>query len=263
MDIYKITEPSAKEVPIVISSPHSGTFFPEEVKKSMLAKTLSNPDDTDWFIDKLYSFAPELGIRMISAHYNRWVIDLNRNSKSEPLYNDGRIITDLVPQTNFNGDSLYTSEAPDDSEINRRIVRYYHPYYQKLEEMLQTAKAKFGHVLLFDAHSIRRHVPGVRKEPFPALILGDNDGQSASKAIIDTALSALLDSHYELQHNHPFKGGNITRSFGRPQEGIHALQLEMIKTNYMDDSEKKYDEARATSIQVLLRKMFKKLIELL
>lgn len=263
MDLFKIIEPSSERVPIIISSPHSGTFFPKEVASQLRPEHVANPDDTDWFIHQLYDFAPSIGIKMICANYSRWVIDLNRDPESAPLYNDGRVITGLVPSTNFNGDPLYISEVPDQNEINRRLEAYYLPYHRKVEELILETKAQFGKALLFDAHSIRKVVPGIRKEAFPDLILGDNDGKSASEEVINAAYTALGTSGKDLQHNHPFKGGYITRSFGKPSKNMHALQLEMAKTNYMDDSETVYDNDRAGQTRETLKHVFEQLIEVL
>lgn len=263
MDIYNIIEPTSTQVPIIISSPHSGTYFPLEVRDGMKPEVIDNPDDADWFIDRLYDFAPAMGIQMITANYCRWVIDLNRDPDSKPLYNDGRVITGLVPHTNFNGESLYEGKTPNEHEISRRVETYYRPYYHKVAQILEDIKAKFGQALLFDAHSIRKVVPGIRQEPFPDLILGDNDEQSASKEIIRSAYSTLGIGKYDLQHNHPFRGGHITRYFGKPKENIHALQLEMAKTNYMDDSETVFDETRAEEIRKILKNMFSELIKIL
>ncbi len=260
MEVYKIRKPENKKVPILISSPHSGTFFPEEVARQLKPERVANPDDTDWFIDGLYDFAPEMGITMIAANYSRWVVDLNRDPNSKPLYSDGRVITGLVPTTNFNGEGLYLDKEPDQAEVQRRLERYYLPYHQKIGVLLQELKEEFGKVVLFDAHSIRKFVPGIRPEPFPDLILGDNDETSASKEIISTAIHTLQEGTYDVQHNHPFKGGYITRSFGKPSENVHALQLEMAKTNYMDDSEVKYDTERAEKIRTLLKNVFQNLI---
>ena len=263
MTLYNIIEPKVKAVPIIISSPHSGTFFPPEIKAQFHPEFVSNPDDTDWFIDRLYSFASDLGITIITANYNRWVIDLNRDPESKPLYDDGRVITGLVSTTNFNGDKLYKTKTPTQEDINYRIENYYKPYHQKVKELLQQSKKQFGRALLFDAHSIRKNVTGIQDMPFPDLILGDNNETSASQLIINTAYSALKLAKVHLEHNKPFKGGHITRSFGRPSEHIHALQLEMAKTNYMNDSETEYHHERAANMQITLTAMFQDLIRTL
>lgn len=261
MDIYHITEPTAPKVPIVISSPHSGTYFPPEIAERLHPEMAARPDDADWFIDALYDFAPALGITVIKANYCRWVIDLNRDPESKPLYSDGRVITGLVPLTDFNGNPLYKGTTPDETEIAERVQKYYLPYHEKLEELLAQTKQQFGTALLFDAHSIRRVVPGIQKEAFPQLILGDNDETSASSTIIKTAWNVLSDSGYEAKHNTPFKGGQITRYFGKPDSNIHALQLEMAKTNYMDATETDYSTENAEQIRTILKQLFTELIK--
>jgi N-formylglutamate deformylase len=259
--VYTIKPSSTKEIPILISVPHCGTYFPDELKDQYKPEWIQAPDDTDWFVDKLYDFAPAMGITMITAHYSRWVIDLNRDPQSKPLYTDGRIITELCPTTTFLGEALYNDERKEitQAEIERRVQQYYLPYHTKVEQELTRLKNKFGKVLLWDCHSIKQFVPTIRLEKFPDLILGDADGASASKDLIQSALDSLKASSFELSHNHPFKGGYITRHFGKPQENQHALQLEMTKINYMNDEEKKYDTSRANKMRLLLENTFTKL----
>jgi N-formylglutamate deformylase len=259
--VYNIIQATAKEIPILISIPHCGTAFPDELKNQYKSELIQAPDDTDWFVDKLYDFAPAMGITMITAHYSRWVIDLNRDPQSKPLYTDGRIITELCPTTTFLGEPIYKDERKEISsaEIERRVSEYYQPYHKKIEQEIARLKNKFGKVLLWDCHSIRQYVPTISLEKFPDLILGDADGASASKTLIQSALDTLGHSSYELSHNHPFKGGYITRYFGKPQENQHALQLEMTKVNYMDDEEEKYDTARADKMRLVLMNTFTKL----
>jgi N-formylglutamate deformylase len=231
---FKITPSTTKELPILVSVPHCGTAFPPEVIDDYKNDLISSPQDTDWFVDRLYDFAPALGITMISAVYSRWVIDLNRDPQSKPLYNDGRIITSLCPATTFLNQPLYNDNRlfVSTEETQRRLERYYLPYHLKIQSMLDDLKNKFGTVLLWDCHSIKQIVPTIQQEKFPDLILGDVDGTSASSQFIDTALENLSNSSYSLNHNHPFKGGTITRFFGKPNENQHALQLEMTKVNY-------------------------------
>ena len=259
---YKIINPNNGKVPILISIPHCGTLFPEEIKDQYHPQFIENPDDTDWFVDRLYDFATEMGITIIQAVYSRLVIDLNRDLTQKPLYNDGRIITELVTKTDFHGNHIYKT-TPCEKEINRRIAEYYEPYHTKIEDLLKELKEEFGQVLLFDAHSIKQHVPTIQKDNFPDLILGDSDETSANKDVIKTAMDSLSENGYSLSHNTPFKGGQIARSFGKPKTGISALQLEMTKINYMDDLEKNYDTFRANKMRVLLKNTFHSLIKTL
>lgn len=262
---FFIIEAKGKKVPIIISVPHSGVEFPDELKANFRAELIAQPDDTDWFVHQLYNFAPKLGITIIHAKYSRWVIDLNRDPDSKPLYNDGRIITELVPKTDFLGNEIYidTKFLPDEKEINRRLKQYYWTYYRQIENLLEERICEFGQVLLWDAHSIRRFVPTIQGEPFPDLILGDNDEKSAKKEIIEVALNQLKTGKYGVNHNFPFKGGHITRFFGKPENNIHALQLEMAKPNYMNDDELIFNESRADEMRKVLFPVFENLIKYL
>lgn len=261
--VYKIQEARGNKVPILVSVPHRGFAFPDEIKDQYKTSMRKAPGDTDWYVDQLYDFVMDMGITMISANYSRWVIDLNRDPASKPLYSDGRIITGLCPATNFLGETLYKDERAEVEipEVKRRLELYYKPYHQKVEALLSHTKKHFGKVLLWDCHSIRQHVPTIHKEKFPDLILGDVDGTSASPGLIESTLSTLDHGNYKVSHNHPFKGGYITRHYGKPAANQHALQLEMSKINYMDDAEKRYDKKRAEKMRELLKKVFEKLIE--
>ena len=263
MELFKITEPKTTTVPIIVSVPHSGTGFPSEIKKHFKKRMRTHLDDTDWFVHKLYGFAPSLGITIIKANLSRWVIDLNRNPKSVPLYNDNRLITSNTPTTDFYGNAIYKSTdlQPDEKEKNRRLQEYYWPYYRKIEALLAAQKKEFGHALLWDAHSIRHKVSTIQTDPFPDMILGNNDNKTADSTLINTALNQLKSGEFGVNHNSPFKGGHITRYFGRPGDNIHALQLEMNKILYMDDNEITYNTERAKKVQKVLRETLTSLIE--
>ena len=252
---YQITRPTTAPIPILLSIPHCGTAFPYDLASQYKSDLIKNPDDTDWFVDRLYAFATDIGITTISAIYSRWVIDLNRHPESKPLYSDGRIITGLCPTTDFLGNPLYQDGRNEIALSDRqsRLENYYKPYHQVLQNELGLLKQKFGKVLLWDCHSICQVVPTIQQEKFPDLILGDVDGTSASPGVIETTLKILESGGFSFRHNHPFKGGYITRQYGRPTENIHALQLEMTKVNYMDDDEKSFAPARAGKIQQLLK----------
>jgi N-formylglutamate deformylase len=262
MQLYQFIEPTTARVPILLSVPHCGTIIPETIKPQFRSDKIDFIDDTDWFVDDLYSFAPAMGITLLTANVSRWVIDLNRHPESKPLYTDGRVITGLCPTTDFLGNNIYVDNrdavSPDD--IAKRKQLYYQPYHEKLQETLTELKAEFGKVLLWDCHSIRQLVPSIRPDKFPDLILGDADGTSASPGMSEAVLRVLETSGLHVSHNHPFKGGHITRAFGQPADGIHALQLEMTKLNYMTDDERGYHPERAIRMQTLLKKVFAELI---
>lgn len=261
--VFKYSKPTGPEVPILLSVPHCGTHIPDELRGQYIPEKIKFMDDTDWFVDKLYGFAPAMGIGMVAAHTSRWVIDLNRHPKSEPLYSDGRVITGLCPVTDFLGNSIYADQRVSvaASDIAQRVETFYTPYHQAIANKLAELKAKFGVALLWDCHSIRQYVPAIHPEKFPDLILGDADGTSASPGVIELTLKMLEQSGRGVRHNHPFKGGHITRHFGMPSQNIHALQLEMTKVNYMNDVETEYHPERAAATQQILKQVFEKLID--
>jgi len=265
MKLFKITKPKTKVVPIILSVPHAGIAFPAEIKKNYKKRMLAHLDDTDWFVDKLYEFAPSLGITMIKANLSRWVIDLNRDPESVPLYTDNRLITSNTPTTDFFGNPIYKSTIlePDEKEKSRRLQEYYWPYYEKVESLLTERKKEFDQVLLWDAHSIRHRVSTIQSDTFPDMILGNNCGQTAHPKLIETALSQLRTAEFEVNHNTPFKGGHITRYFGKPNNHFHTLQLEMNKILYMDDNEITYNVERAEKVQRVLQNTLTSLIETL
>lgn len=265
MSTFNVHLPEGTRVPILVSIPHCGTRFPDELTGEYVPHLMAAPDDTDWFVDRLYDFAPRLGITVISAVYSRWVIDLNRDPENKPLYSDGRIITELCPTTNFLGEPIYVDkrEAVNRLEIGRRLDIYYWPYHKQLVHLLESMKSEWGKVLLWDAHSIRREVKTIYQGQFPDLILGDADETSAEANVIGPVLEKLRASKYSVAHNYPFKGGFITRHYGKPGEKQYALQLEMSKINYMDDSETCYDETRADGIKKVLDKTLTVLAKLM
>jgi N-formylglutamate deformylase len=261
---FRIIPPVVEPIPFVLSIPHCGTSFPIELKSNYKQDIINNLDDTDWNLDMLYDFAPELGITTIIANYSRWVIDLNRDPANKSLYNDGRIITSLCPTTNFLGENIYhAGKEPNSKDIDNRLHNYYWPYHEKINDLIHDFKTKFNTVFFWDAHSIRRHVPTINPEPFPDLIIGDNDGKTADSNFIKTCFDQLLKSNLYLTHNTPFKGGNLTRSKGNPSKKTHAIQLEMSKDLYMNKEETKYDYDKARVMKSILKSTFENIIPLL
>ncbi len=264
MQNYTLHIPKEIKYPIVLSSPHSGTQFPDKLKSLFRDSILECPMDADWHIHKLYDFVLDMGIPLISANYSRYVVDLNRSPQNESLYNDGRALTGVTPTKSFFGDELYKDQyVPDSKDIEKRIENYHAPYHAKLGELLESAKQKFGVALLWDAHSIKRNVPSIRKEAFPDMILGSNDEVSAPEELIQNALNSLKNSNYQIEHNYPFKGGFITRSFGKPENRVYALQLEMSQDLYMDESNNEYTKNKADQVRKTLEQVLKNLGEAL
>ena len=263
--------------PLIISVPHAGTALPEDLVPQLtpLAQTLA---DTDWNVAQLYDFAPALGATVIAAHYSRYLIDLNRPLDDAALYSAAPQ-TGLCPTLSFSGDPLYRDRPGGltPTEVTRRRQLYWQPYHDELRALLAAARAHFGYALLLDAHSICSTVPRLFAGRLPDINIGTHQGQSCSP-VIHTALAQQLDltapgSNAATQWTHVFNGrftgGYITRHYGQPKDGVHALQIELAQCAYMDEtvvtgeaSETRptFDALRAAPLQELLRRIVEALL---
>lgn len=249
--------------PLLISMPHVGTVIPEDQQTRYQPRALA-VEDTDWHLERLYGdLAEALGASLIVPHYSRYLIDLNRPPEDTPMY-PGASNTELCPTRFFSGDPLYLDgQAPDAAEKLRRRQSYWLPYHRALTAEMSRLKALHGHALLFDAHSIRSELPWLFEGRLPDLNLGTVEGRSCDPAITES-LGALLaqQSDYTQVVNGRFKGGFITRHYGQPAEGWHAVQLEMCWRCYMrEDGSFAYDEALAARVQPLLRQLLQTLLD--
>ena len=199
---------------------------------------------------------------MISAEYSRYVVDLNRPTQSQSLYNDGRKETGLYPIHSFLGSPIYIDGHEITEEMKERRLRaIYRPYYDQIERTLKQLKEDFGYAILFDAHSIKSQVSTIQSKRFPHFIVGTNDGKSCPGMISDVFLNHL-SSRKDLivSQNSPFKGGNITRHFGSMDERIWAMQLEMSQDLYLDESNDRIIENKFNALASFLREGFEKLM---
>lgn len=222
--------------PLLISFPHVGTVIPGDQEHRYTARALE-AEDTDWFLDRLYGFAADLGATLIVPRFSRYLIDLNRSRDNAPMY-PGRNNTELCPTRHFSGDPMYRDGfAPDDAEIARRIEQYWQPYHDALRHQLTHIKQAHGHAVLFDAHSIKSELPWLFDGQLPHMSLGTASGASCAPSLRD-AVTRVFAAQSEFSHvvDERFKGGHITRHFGRPSSGIHAVQLEMCWRAYMDEA---------------------------
>tara|TARA_R110002072_G_scaffold259017_2_gene417698 strand:- start:1936 stop:2748 length:813 start_codon:yes stop_codon:yes gene_type:complete len=239
--------------PLIVSIPHSGTELPDDLK-ARLTPAADGLPDTDWYVDRLYAFARDLGATIIKANYSRYVVDLNRDPTGASLY-PGQATTGFLPTERFDGETLYTvGDEPDEAEIEQRRGQYFDPYHRTISENLARLRAINGYVILYDAHSIASHVPRLFDGELPVLNLGTNGGQSCGREIEQAATKAMLDQEeFEAIANGRFKGGWITRSYGRPQHNVHAIQMELAQRAYMDEASGAYDAARAGALQPVLK----------
>lgn len=252
-------------VPLLISLPHVGTEIPAELVERLVPRALAS-EDSDWHLERLYRpLAERLSASLIVPRYSRYVIDLNRPPDDQPLYPGASGGTGLVPTRFFSNEALYRDGAePDAAEITARREAYWQPYHQALAAELERLRAAHGHALLFDGHSIRSELPWLFEGRLPALNLGTADDASCAPAIT-TRLAALLAGQTQFSHvvNGRFKGGYITRHYGQPARGWHAVQLEMCQRCYMDEScdpSGAYDDALAVQVAPLIENMLKEML---
>jgi N-formylglutamate deformylase len=193
-------------------------------------------EDADWHLDRLYAFARDLGASVIVPRHSRYVIDLNRPPENRPLY-AGANNTELCPTRFFSGDPLYRDgQAPGDAEVQMRLSRFWRPYHDALAAELARLKGDHGHAVLWDGHSIRSVLPWLFDGKLPDLNLGTADGASCAPSL-RAALMQVLAAQDRYTHvtDGRFKGGYITRHYGRPRDGVHAVQMEMCWSTYMDE----------------------------
>ena len=243
----------AGRVPVLVSMPHTATGVPDSILARFTDAAKRLPD-TDWHIERLWAFAREMGAHVLVPRYSRYVVDLNRGADDASLY-PGQFTTGLCPATFFDGRPLYADGGvPTAEEVRQRVVAYWQPYHTQLQAALAAMHKQHGVAVLVDAHSIRSEVPTLFEGILPDLNLG-----TANRASADAGLAAALEevcraSGYSFVHNGRFKGGYITRQYGQPQHGIHAVQLELAQKNYMQEEFPfAYDEQKAAALQGCLQ----------
>lgn len=243
------------EAPLLISLPHSGTELPDGFRERLTVAAQALPD-TDWHVDRLVAFAEGLGVGVLRARLSRYVIDLNRDPEGTSLY-PGQSTTGLCPLTTFADERIYhNGDSPNPQEISARIERYFRPYHAALKAELERLRSKHGFALLLDGHSIRAEVPRFFEGRLPDLNLGSYHGRSADDSLAARAVAVLARSPMSYVVNGRFTGGYITRHYGAPTSGVHALQLEMAQASYMDEAPPyRYDEARAAPLIACLREL--------
>lgn len=248
------------DAPLIVSFPHTGTEIPPHIEPSLVSGWLARKD-ADYWVDVLYDFAHSAGATTIRTALSRTVIDVNRDPSGASLY-PGQATTSLCPTETFDGEPLYLPKhVPDAAEIARRRAEYFDPYHAALREQIERLRALHGSVVLYDAHSIRSRVPRLFAGELPQLNVGTNGGVSC-----DSRLAAGIDgicAASGLTHvtNGRFRGGWITRHYGNPEIGVHAVQMELAMRGYLQEPPvltpetwpAPLDDALAAPLRVVLR----------
>ena len=218
--------------PVVVAFPHGGSDL------AGLDARFGSPwrarRDADWHIAALYDFVRALDVTTVATRISRAVIDVNRDPSGASLY-PGQATTELCPTTTFDGDPLYAGVVPDVAEVAARRARWFDPYHAALAAELARLRAVHPRVVLYDAHSIRSHIPRLFAGELPQFNLGTNDGLTCASELERMLAEVCASSGHSFVRNGRFKGGWTTRHYGAPQRGVHAVQLELAMRGYLTE----------------------------
>ena len=248
--------------PIVLGLPHTGTEVPDDVRHVLNDRGRALAD-TDWHIHHLYDGLLE-GVTTVRTSIHRYVIDVNRAPDGESLY-PGQNTTGLCPLTDFDGHPIYRDGMePEEDEIARRCDLYHAPYHAALLAELERVRALHGVAILYDCHSIRSGIPFLFDGTLPDFNIGTNLGATCDPKIEHQTVQICAgQSHFNHVLNGRFKGGWTTRHYGRPQENIHAIQMELAQSTYMVEAAPwAYSMEKAAIIRPVLKDILETLAEL-
>lgn len=218
--------------PLLLCVPHTGTDIPTELH-SGFASLWRARRDTDWWIERLYAFAEQRGATLVRTGISRAVIDPNRDPSGASLY-PGQATTELCPTTTFDGEPLYRDgAAPDPTQIRTRTQTYFEPYHHAIAAEIARLRSRHPAIVLYDCHSIRSQVPRLFPGTLPNFNLGTYCGASCAPQL-SAGIEAVCDaSGFSWVSNGRFKGGYTTRHYGRPADGVHAIQMELACRGYL------------------------------
>jgi formiminoglutamase len=220
--------------PLVLSIPHAGIEIPSDLESRLVSPRLARKD-TDWWLDRLYDLAAARETTVVHTAIARTVIDVNRDPSGRSLY-PGQATTELCPSTTFDGEPLYHGgEVPSPAEIERRKSRWFVPYHEALSAELERLRGAHDQVVLFDAHSIRSSVPRLFDGILPHFNIGTNGGVSCAGELTHAVEAACDATSFSRVTNGRFRGGWITRHYGKPQDGVHAIQFEIACRSYLPE----------------------------
>jgi N-formylglutamate deformylase len=251
------------DAPLIVSFPHTGTDIPADIEAHLVSPWLARKD-ADWWVDVLYDFAHEVGATTIRTALSRTVIDVNRDPSGQSLY-PGVNTTGLCPVVTFDDEPLYLpGMKPDANDVAQRLDSYFVPYHAAILSELERLGATHPRVVLYDAHSIRSRIPHLFDGELPQFNIGTNDGESCDSALTEAVEAACAPFEFTSVVNGRFKGGWITRYYGEPARGVHAIQMELACRGYMhepdgpvtsDNWPTPYESARAAVLRGALRKV--------
>lgn len=245
---YDLFLPARARSRLVLSSPHSGRQYPEEflAASQLDAQTIRSSEDA--FVDLLFADAPDHGAPLLAARVPRAFVDLNRAPDEldpgviEQAPRGGlnpRVSAGLgvIPRVVANGRAIYRGKLPL-AEAERRIARFWSPYHQRLQALIDETRTREGEVVLIDCHSMPHEAIesfAQSGRPRPEVVLGDRFGASAAPQITEAIEAAFAAEGLRVARNAPFAGAFITQAYGRPARGQHVVQIELDRALYMDE----------------------------
>jgi N-formylglutamate deformylase len=246
--------------PIILGFPHTGTEVPPEIWEN-LNENGRQLADTDWHIDRLYdNLLPD--VTTVRATFHRYVIDANRDPDGKSLY-PGQNTTGLIPDTDFDNKPIWREGMkPNAADIELRLEQFFLPYHAALAAEIKRVHETHGIAILYDCHSIRSNIPFLFQGKLPDFNIGTNEGKSCSPEFASAVgRVAFAAQGYDAVINGRFKGGWTTRHYGRPHEGVHALQMELTQSSHLttETFPFEYDETKAER----LRKHLKDILEII
>lgn len=240
--------------PLVLGLPHTGTDLTHDAQAA-LNETGHMLADTDWHIHQLYDGLIR-DITTVRTTLHRYVIDVNRDPSGQSLY-PGQNTTGLVPLSDFDGQGIWKT-PPTGAEIEGDIKAFHQPYHIALSNELKRVRDIHGFAILYDCHSIRSHIPFLFEGTLPDFNIGTNGGQTCAPEIETGVLKiAQAAKDYSTVLNGRFKGGWTTRHYGQPENGVHAIQMELAQSIYLAKEAPpwSYDPARADAVRIQLTKI--------
>lgn len=264
---FEILRPSTQTVPLVLASPHSGRVYPPAFVAASRLDPLSLRRSEDAFVDEIFAAAPSLGAPLLRAHFPRAYVDANR----EPFELDPGMFADPLPdyvntrstrvigglgtlaRVVANGAEIYGGKLAF-AEALRRVDTFYRPYHAALETLLATTRDRFGGAILVDCHSMPSVGGPMDRDPGAArvdFVLGDGHGRCCGETVRTVVEDMLCGLGYRVARNTPYAGGYTTRHYGRLENRIHVLQIEINRALYMDEAR----IARRPFLPVLSRQM--------
>jgi N-formylglutamate amidohydrolase len=244
----EIRLPDEQTVPFVFNSPHSGRYYPADFLAATSLDKHEIRRSEDLLVDQLFAPVVRLGAPLMSAVYPRAYLDVNREPyELDPKMFDGRLPTyanirslrvagglGTIPRVVSDSANIYNGPLPIEEGL-QRIERIYRPYHDTLRRLLAQTHVAFGLAILIDCHSMPSNIRGGSTRVRPDFVLGDRFGASCMPELTDQATAALQRLGYSVCRNKPYAGGFITEHYGRPSRGLHALQIEVNRSLYMDE----------------------------